>query len=113
MAAKKDDADELYKIPERVSANAHIKGMHNYLTTWEESVEKVDDLYSGETRTHAQPQAPAYPPLTRVTSTLTAVAGVVRRVSGSPGSRRQRRSRAAAWLAVTLPGFQMESSTSA
>ena len=31
------------------------------------------DQYSGETRTHAQPQAPACPPLTRVTSTLTAV----------------------------------------
>ena len=42
MAAKKDDADELYKIPERVSANAHIKGMHNYLTTWEASVEKTE-----------------------------------------------------------------------
>ena len=37
--------EELYKIPERVVANAHIKGMHNYLSTWEQSVDSVDQFW--------------------------------------------------------------------
>ena len=48
--AKPDDQDELYKIPDRVSANAHIKGMHNYLTTWEASVEKTEEFWGREAR---------------------------------------------------------------
>jgi len=42
------EEEELYKIPERVAANAHIKGMHNYLTTWEKSVDDVDAFWGRE-----------------------------------------------------------------
>ena len=39
---------ELYKIPERVSADAHVKGMHNYLTTWEKSVDSVEEFWGNQ-----------------------------------------------------------------
>ena len=42
--------DELIKIPERVVATAHIKGMHNYLTTWEQSVDSVDAFWGQQAR---------------------------------------------------------------
>ena len=38
-------ARSVYKIPERVSANAHIKGMHNYLSMWETSVDEVESFW--------------------------------------------------------------------
>jgi len=46
--AKMAEEDELYKIPERVSANAHIVGMHNYLSMWEKSVDDTDAFWGRE-----------------------------------------------------------------
>ena len=40
--------EELYKIPDRVIAPAHIKGMHNYLTTWEKSVDATDEFWGAQ-----------------------------------------------------------------
>ena len=40
--------EELYKIPDRVIAPAHIKGMHNYLTTWEKSVDVTDEFWGAQ-----------------------------------------------------------------
>ena len=40
------DAEEIYAVPESVSAGAHIKGMHNYLSVWEKSVNDVDGTAS-------------------------------------------------------------------
>jgi acetyl-CoA synthetase len=47
MVDGKDD-EELYKIPERCVAPAHIKGMHNYLTTWEQSVDNVEAYWGAQ-----------------------------------------------------------------
>ena len=38
----------MYKIPERCSENAHIKGMHNYLSTWEASVNETEAFWGRE-----------------------------------------------------------------
>ena len=48
MATKSED--ELVAIPERAVANAHIKGMHNYLSTWEKSVDDVDEFWGKEAK---------------------------------------------------------------
>ena len=44
----KQEQDELIAMPERVSANAHVKGMHNYLAMWEKSVYDVDAFWGAQ-----------------------------------------------------------------
>ena len=43
-------SDELYPIPEAVSAGAHISGMHNYLSTWEKSVDQVEEFWGQQAK---------------------------------------------------------------
>lgn len=40
--------EELIAVPERVSANAHIKGVHNYLAMWERSVDNVEEFWGNQ-----------------------------------------------------------------
>ena len=47
MSARKEQ-DELIAVPEHAAPNAHIKGMHNYLATWEKSVDSVDEFWGGQ-----------------------------------------------------------------
>jgi acetyl-CoA synthetase len=42
--------DELIPIPEGVAEGAHIKGMHNYLSTWEKSVNDVDEFWGAQAK---------------------------------------------------------------
>ncbi|KAL1499677.1 hypothetical protein AB1Y20_011874 [Prymnesium parvum] len=44
------EEDQLTPIPERAVANAHIRGMHNYLSTWEKSVDETDAFWGAEAR---------------------------------------------------------------
>jgi hypothetical protein len=46
MASQQDD--ELIAMPERCSANAHVKGMHNYLAMWEKSVDSIDEFWGAQ-----------------------------------------------------------------
>jgi len=44
MATMETDGkqEEIYSIPEAVSSGSHVRGMHNYLATWERSVDESD-----------------------------------------------------------------------
>lgn len=43
MSEAKKQEDEVVAVPDCVSEGAHIKGMHNYMSMWERSVNAPDE----------------------------------------------------------------------
>jgi acetyl-CoA synthetase len=44
------EENELVPVPERVQAGANVVGMHNYMATWERSVDKTDEFWGEQAR---------------------------------------------------------------
>jgi len=42
--------DEIYGVPETAASGAHIRGMHNYLATWERSVDDTQAFWAEEAK---------------------------------------------------------------
>ena len=51
---KTEEGDEIHAVPARVSAGAHITGMHNYLSKWEESVNDPKAFWAKEAITSTE-----------------------------------------------------------
>ena len=48
MKTDDDAADEIHAVPKRVQDGAHIVGMHNYLSKWEQSVNDPQTFWAKE-----------------------------------------------------------------
>lgn len=45
-----DRDTEIYGVPETAASGAHIRGMHNYLATWERSVDDTQAFWAAEAK---------------------------------------------------------------